>query len=74
VTKGGLIFIGGSRDKRFQAYDKYTGKVLWDIKLRGNSTSTPCTFMSKGKQYIAISVSGNKENPGGSVMTFALPD
>jgi len=74
VTRGGLIFIGGSRDKRFQAYDKASGKVLWDIKLPGNATSTPGAFMSKGKQYIAVSVGGTKENPSGSVMTFALPD
>jgi quinoprotein glucose dehydrogenase len=74
ATKGGLVFLGGSRDKRFQAYDKDTGKVLWDIKLPGNATSTPCTFMSKGKQYIAVSVSGTKENPAGSVMAFALPN
>lgn len=74
VTKGGLIFLGGSRDKRFQAYDKNNGKVLWDIKLKGNATSTPSTFMSKGKQYIAVSVAGTKQNPAGSVITFALPD
>ena len=74
VTKGGLIFLGGSRDKRMQAYDKKTGKVLWDIKLPGNSSSTPSTFMSKGKQYIAVSVGGSKEHPAGSVITFALPD
>jgi quinoprotein glucose dehydrogenase len=74
VTKGGLVFIGGTRDKRFQAFDKETGKVLWDIKLPGNASSTPSTYMSKGKQYIAVSLSGNKDNPGGSVMTFALPD
>ena len=74
VTKGGLIFIGGTRDRRFQAYDKATGKVLWDVKLPGNATSTPSTYMSKGKQYIAVSVGGSKENPAGSVITFALPD
>ncbi|MBL7698589.1 MAG: PQQ-binding-like beta-propeller repeat protein [Chitinophagaceae bacterium] len=74
VTKGGLVFLGGSRDRRFQAYDKHTGKVLWDIKLPGTATSIPATFMSKGKQYIAISVAGTKEKPAGGVMTFALPD
>jgi quinoprotein glucose dehydrogenase len=74
VTKGGLVFIGGTRDKRLQAYDKNSGKVLWDVKLPGNVSSTPSTYMSKGKQYIAVSLSGNRENPGGSVMTFALPD
>lgn len=74
VTKGGLIFLGGSRDKRFQAYDKDSGKVLWDIKLPGTATSIPSTFMSKGKQYIAVSVAGTREKPAGGVMVFALPD
>ncbi len=74
ITKGGLIFIGGTRDKKFQAFDKETGKVLWEIELPGNSTSTPSTFMSNGKQYIAVSVSGNKDNPAGGVVAFALPE
>lgn len=74
VTKSGLIFLGGSRDKRFQAYDRNSGKVLWDMRLPGNATSTPSTFMSKGKQYIAVSIAGTKENPAGSVIAFALPD
>jgi quinoprotein glucose dehydrogenase len=74
VTKGGLVFLGGSRDHRFQAYDKDNGKILWDLILPGTATSIAGTYMSKGKQYIAISVAGNEEHSSGSVMTFALPD
>jgi quinoprotein glucose dehydrogenase len=73
VTKGGLVFLGGSRDKRIQAYDKRSGKVLWDVKISGNASSTPSTYLSKGKQYIAVSVGGSKEHPSGSIVTFALP-
>jgi hypothetical protein len=28
--------------------------------------------MSNGKQFIAVSVGGDKDQPGGSVMTFAV--
>ena len=74
VTLGGLVFLGGSRDRKFQAFDKATGKLLWETTLPGLASSTPCTYRSKGKQYIAVSVAGNKESPAGSIMAFALPD
>ena len=72
VTAGGLVFLGGTRDRKFQAFDKATGKLLWETTLPGFGSSTPCTYMSNGKQYIAISVAGNKESPAGSIMAFAL--
>ena len=74
VTAGGLVFIGGSRDRKFQAFDKATGKLLWETILPGFASSTPCTYKSNGKQYIAVSVAGNKESPAGSIMAFALPE
>ncbi|MGH2646949.1 MAG: PQQ-binding-like beta-propeller repeat protein, partial [Ginsengibacter sp.] len=74
VTAGGLVFVGGSDDREFQAFDKSTGKLLWEIKLPGIASSTPCTYESNGKQYVAVSVSGNKEWPAGLIMSFSLPD
>ena len=74
ATGGGLVFLGGARDRKFQAFDKATGKLLWEITLPGIASSTPCTYSSNGKQYVAVSVAGNKENPAGSIMAFALPD
>ena len=73
VTSGGLVFLGGMRDKKLLAFDKKTGNLLWQIILPGMATSNPSTYMYNGKQFIAVSVSGNKENEGGSVMSFALP-
>jgi glucose dehydrogenase len=29
--------------------------------------------MQNGKQYVALSVGGNKQNPAGVIMAFALP-
>jgi quinoprotein glucose dehydrogenase len=74
VTRGGLVFLGGSRDRKFQAFNKATGKLLWETTLPGFASSTPCTYKSNGKQYIAVSVAGNKESPAGYIMAFALPD
>jgi len=73
VTRGGLVFLGGSRDRKLQAFDKATGKLLWEATLPGVASSTPCTYWSKGKQYVAVSVAGNKESPAGYIMAFALP-
>jgi quinoprotein glucose dehydrogenase len=29
VTAGGLVFIGGTQDEQFHAFDKATGRLLW---------------------------------------------
>ncbi|MCF0041712.1 outer membrane protein assembly factor BamB family protein [Dyadobacter fanqingshengii] len=73
VTAGGLIFISGTNDKKLRAIDKQTGKVLWQTLLPGVANATACTYMHRGKQYVALSVGGNKENPSGSIMAFKLP-
>ena len=72
VTAGGLLFIGGTRDKKFRAFDKENGKLLWETTLPGVANATPCTYMADGKQFIAVSVSGYPENPAGCIMAFAL--
>ncbi|MEO6290561.1 MAG: pyrroloquinoline quinone-dependent dehydrogenase [Ginsengibacter sp.] len=74
VTAGGLVFIGGTRDRKFQAFDKATGELLWETVLPGFVSGTPCTYMINGKQFIAFSVSGHKERPAGCVMAFTLQE
>lgn len=73
VTAGGLIFISGTADKKLRAIDKSTGKLLWQTTLPALANATACTYQVKGKQYVALSVGGTKENPSGFIMTFALP-
>ena len=73
VTSGGLVFLGGMRDKKLMAFDKKTGALEWETTLPSPASSNLCTYMCKGKQFIAVSVSGNSENAGGSVMSFSLP-
>ena len=73
VTAGGIVFISGTRDKKLRAFDKATGKKLWETTLPAVANATACTYMIDNKQYIALSVAGDKENPGGYIMAFALP-
>jgi quinoprotein glucose dehydrogenase len=73
VTAGGLVFISGAADKKIWAYDKITGKLIWETTLPAANNANVCTYAVNGKQYLALSVGGTKENPGGSVVVFGLP-
>lgn len=73
VTAGGLLFIGATRDSKFRAFDKETGHLLWETTLPGHGYATPCTYEINGKQYVAITVTGNRDEPGGYIMAFSLP-
>lgn len=74
VTAGGLIFISGSEDKKLRAFEKSTGKLLWETTLPAMANATACTYAVKGKQYVALSVGGTAENPSGFIVAFALPE
>ena len=83
VTAGGLVFIGGSDDRRFRAFDSRTGKILWTVKLEYNAQSLPISYRGKdGRQYVAVVAAGGAggKGPDGkpdnnqSLITFALPN
>lgn len=72
VTAGGVLFISGTEDRKLRAFDKTTGKLLWQTTLPALANATACTYQVKEKQYVALSVGGTKENPSGSIMAFCL--
>lgn len=73
VTAGGLIFIASTRDERIRAFDKKTGKVVWEYQLPAGGYATPITYMIDGKQYIAIAAGGARGGkPGGWYIAFKL--
>lgn len=76
VTKSGLLFIAGTKDKKFRVYDKINGSLLWETKLPAAGFATPSTYEVNGKQYVVIACGGTKlDAPGGdSYVAFALPD
>ncbi|MCA9130073.1 MAG: PQQ-binding-like beta-propeller repeat protein [Planctomycetales bacterium] len=75
VTAGGLIFIGATADETFRAFDKLTGRVVWQAKLPFGGNASPSTYMVDGRQYVVISAGGGKSGRprGGSLVAFALP-
>ena len=68
VTAGGLLFIGATNfDKKFHAYDKLTGKLLWETTLPAAGNATPSTYTINGTQYVVIVCGGGKNGaPSGS--------
>ncbi len=75
VTAGGLLFIAATtHDRKFRAFDKITGKLLWETTLPAAGTATPATYKVDGRQYIVIGAGGGKwgEPSGGSYVAFAL--
>jgi quinoprotein glucose dehydrogenase len=76
VTAGGLVFIGGTMDEKFHAFDKSTGKLLWETKLPAGGYATPSTYEANGKQYVVIAAGGGgklKTKSGDTYVAFALP-
>ncbi len=79
VTAGGLVFIAATNfDRKFRAFDKLSGKLLWEITLPFSGNATPITYQLAGKQYIVIFATGGKsghpESAGGIYVAFSLPD
>ena len=55
VTAGGVLFIGATvADRKFRAFDKQTGKLLWETTLPLSGNATPVTYEIDGKQYVVI--------------------
>jgi len=77
VTAGGLLFIGASSfDKKFRAFDKSSGELLWQTTLPFAGNATPATYAVGGRQYVVIAAGGGrdpKSGSGGVYVAFALP-
>jgi quinoprotein glucose dehydrogenase len=77
VTAGGLVFIGGTKDEKFHAFDKKTGKLLWEYQLEAGGYATPATYAVRGRQYVVIAAGGGGKlgtKSGDAFVAFALPN
>ncbi|HEX2712605.1 MAG TPA: PQQ-binding-like beta-propeller repeat protein, partial [Candidatus Acidoferrales bacterium] len=78
VTAGGLLFIGATNfDKKFRAYDKSTGQLLWETTLPFPGNATPASYEVNGRQFVVIAAGGGKAprpRSGGVYVAFALSD
>jgi alcohol dehydrogenase (cytochrome c) len=72
TTGGGLVFMGGTNDRYFRAFDARTGDLLWEFRTNSGVTGVPSSYMVDGVQYVAVQ-SGwgvDAERMQGSLDTF----
>jgi quinoprotein glucose dehydrogenase len=65
-----LIFIGGSNDERFRAFDRDSGEQLWETRLDASGHANPMTYTGpeSGKQFVVIAAGG------GNKLSFKFSD
>jgi quinoprotein glucose dehydrogenase len=76
VTAGGLLFIAATKDEMIRAFDRETGKLLWQAELPAGGYATPSTYSVRGRQFVVIACGGGKmgTKSGDAYVAFALPD
>jgi quinoprotein glucose dehydrogenase len=76
VTAGGLIFIGSGQDQTLRAFDKDTGKVLWEKEMEGSPKGMPAVYEVGGREYVAfLTTAPVRGNPAlQAYHVFALPE
>ena len=57
--------------KKFRAYDKATGEVVWETELASGTTGAPMTYKFQDEQYIVVSIAGREHPP--EWVALALP-
>lgn len=79
VTAGGLLFIAATNyDRKLRAFDKSTGRLLWETTLPFSANATPAVYSVNGRQFIVVTSEGSKgranDPKGGRYIAFALPE
>jgi quinoprotein glucose dehydrogenase len=76
VTKSGLLFIAGTKDKKFRVYNTSDGELLWETILPAAGFATPSTYEAEGRQFVVIACGGTKlgAEKGDSYVAFALAE
>jgi len=54
TTAGNLVFMGGTSDRQFRAFDARTGDQLWQQRTNSGVIGVPSSYMVDGIQYIAV--------------------
>jgi len=70
VTAGGLIFIGTNADGTVRAFDKDSGKVLWERRLEANPEGMAAVYEVAGREYVVFCTSSYESVPEGNIAIF----
>ena len=60
ATLGGLIFVAGTPDEKFRAFDSTNGEELWKYKLPAYGSAAPTIYEVDKKQYILLPATGGE--------------
>ena len=82
LVTGSLLFLGegsnavigtpeGQWGRKFRAYDKATGDVVWETELDAGTTGGPMSYMHDGKQYIVVAI-GSRDHSA-EFVSLGLP-
>ena len=74
VTAGGILFIAATSDSKIRAFNKRTGKRLWEADLPAAGFATPSVYEADGKEFLVIACGGGKlhKASGDAYVAFAL--
>jgi quinoprotein glucose dehydrogenase len=78
ATSTGLVFIGGTNDRRFHAFDARTGRLRWQADLPASGHATPISYRGpkSGRQFVVIAAGGGgrfSSEVSDEIVAFALP-
>jgi outer membrane protein assembly factor BamB len=58
VSAGGLVFVATGSDRKFRAYDRDNGKVVWATDIPAAGDGVPASYEVNGRQFIVIPTAG----------------
>ena len=80
VTRTGLTFFGGIKERTFRAFDTETGKELWATRMPASGNANPMTYLGpkSGRQFVVIAATGHVTSQslplGRTIQAYALPE
>jgi alcohol dehydrogenase (cytochrome c) len=72
ATGGGLVFAGGTNDRKFHAFDAASGKLLWEFPTNSGIIAPASSFMVDGTQYVAVQAGWGVDSRGMQAMLNTL--
>jgi quinoprotein glucose dehydrogenase len=81
VTAGGLLLTATTSDRKFRAYDRDTGKAIWETSIAEAAEAVPSVYEVGGREYIVLCVAtgngmmgGPSAQKAGAYVAYALPN
>lgn len=79
VTRSGLTFFGGVKERTFRAFSTDSGRELWSARMAASGNANPMTYLGprSGRQFVVIAASGHVTSQsfplGRTFVAYALP-